>query len=73
MTAIEQLEHYVQFKNNWSEHMVSITVYVREEEWVRVGAWVYDHFDDVCGVSFRRTATTPTAKLHTRSATDRGV
>lgn len=52
MTAIEQLEHYVQFKNNWSEHMVSITVYVREEEWVRVGAWVYDHFDDVCGVSF---------------------
>lgn len=52
MSAIEQLEHYVQFKNNWSEHMVSITVYVREEEWVRVGAWVYDHFDDVCGVSF---------------------
>jgi len=52
MTAIEQLEHYVQFKNNWSEHMVSITVYVREDEWIRVGAWVYDHFDDVCGVSF---------------------
>jgi hypothetical protein len=52
MTAIEQLEHYVMFKDNWCEHMVSITVYVREEEWVRVGAWLYDHFDDVCGVSF---------------------
>jgi len=52
MSAIEQLEHYVMFKDNWSEHMVSITVYVREDEWLRVGAWVYDHFDDVCGVSF---------------------
>lgn len=52
MTAIEQLDHYLVFKNSWCEHNPSITVYVRDEEWLEVGAWVYKHFDDVGGVSF---------------------
>lgn len=51
-SAIEQLEHYMMFKKHWCEHNPSITVYVREEEWLSVGAWVYDNFDDVGGVSF---------------------
>ncbi len=52
MTAIDQLEHYLLYKQNWCEHNPSITVYVRETEWLTVGAWVYDHFDDIGGVSF---------------------
>ena len=50
--ALEQLEHYLMFYNNWAEHTVSITVYVREHEWLDVGAWVYKHFDEIGGVSF---------------------
>lgn len=52
MTAIGQLEHYKIYGQHWAEHSVSITVYVREHEWLDVGAWVYKHFDDLGGVSF---------------------
>lgn len=51
-TACEQLEHYLIFKKYWCEHNPSITVYVREHEWLEVGAWVYKHFDEIGGVSF---------------------
>ena len=52
MTAIEQLEHYLMFNVYWTEHNPSITVYVREHEWLEVASWVYNHFDDINGVSF---------------------
>jgi len=52
MTAIEQLEHYLMLKNVWCEHNQSITVYVRDQEWLEVGAWVYKNFDAISGVSF---------------------
>ena len=52
MTALEQLNHYLMFKRHWCEHNPSITVYVREHEWLAVGDWVYNNFDDVGGVSF---------------------
>jgi ribonucleoside-diphosphate reductase alpha chain len=38
--------------DNFVEHNVSITVYVKDHEWLSVGAWVYEHFDKVAGVSF---------------------
>lgn len=52
MSAIDQLEHYLVFKKYWCEHNPSITIYVREDEWLDVGAWVYRHFGDIGGVSF---------------------
>lgn len=52
MSALEQLEHYLMFKQHWCEHNPSITVYVRDHEWLAVGDWVYRNFDDVGGVSF---------------------
>jgi ribonucleoside-diphosphate reductase alpha chain len=52
VSAIEQLEWYLKIQNNWCEHNQSITIYVRDNEWVKVGAWVYDHFDEIVGVSF---------------------
>lgn len=51
-TAIEQLEHYLMFQDHWSEHNVSNTIYVKDAEWLEVGAWVYKHFDKLAGVSF---------------------
>ena len=52
MTAIEQLEMWLTYQRHWCEHKPSITVSVRDEEWVAVGAFVYDHFDEMSGVSF---------------------
>jgi ribonucleoside-triphosphate reductase len=52
MTAIEQLELWRVYAEYWCEHKPSITVYVREHEWLDVGAWVYKHFDLISGVSF---------------------
>lgn len=52
LSAIEQLEHYLIWKDSWCEHNPSVTIYVREDEWFEVGAWVYKHFDAVGGVSF---------------------
>ena len=51
-TAIEQLEHYLLVQRHWSEHNVSNTIYVKDHEWLAVGAWVYEHFDELAGVSF---------------------
>lgn len=52
ITAIEQLEHYIVYRQFWCEHNPSITVYVRDGEWLDVGAFVYKHFDELGGVSF---------------------
>jgi ribonucleoside-diphosphate reductase alpha chain len=52
MTALEQLELWKIYAEHWCEHKPSITVYVREEEWLDVGAWVWKHFDLLSGVSF---------------------
>jgi ribonucleoside-triphosphate reductase len=51
-TALEQLELWKTYALSWCEHKPSITVYVREHEWMAVGAWVYDNFDICSGVSF---------------------
>ena len=52
MSAIEQLELWVTYQDHWCEHKPSITVSVKEHEWLEVGAWVYKHFDKMSGVSF---------------------
>ncbi len=52
MSAIDMLEHYLKIKKNWCEHNQSMTIYCRESEWLQVGAWVYDHFDEISGLSF---------------------
>jgi ribonucleoside-diphosphate reductase alpha chain len=52
MTAIEHLELWLTFADDWCEHKPSITVTVKEDEWVEVGAFVYKNFDKMSGVSF---------------------
>jgi len=52
MTAIEQLELWLVYQRHWCEHKPSVTITVRDHEWLEVGAWVYKYFDEVSGVSF---------------------
>ena len=52
MTAIEQLELWKTYQVHWCEHKPSVTISVKEEEWIEVGAWVYENFDYMSGVSF---------------------
>jgi len=52
MTAIEQLELWLTYQRHWCEHKPSVTISVKESEWMTVGAWVYKHFDEVSGISF---------------------
>ena len=52
MTAIEQLEMWLAYQRNWCEHKPSVTISVRDSEWLDVGAFVYKHFDEMSGVSF---------------------
>jgi ribonucleoside-triphosphate reductase (thioredoxin) len=52
MTAVEQLEAWLVYQRYWCEHKPSVTISVRDSEWVQVGAFVYKHFDEMSGVSF---------------------
>ena len=52
MTAIEQLELWKTYAIHWCEHKPSVTISVKEDEWMEVGAWVYENFDVASGVSF---------------------
>jgi len=52
MTALEQLELWLTYQRHWCEHKPSVTITVRDHEWMEVGAWVYTYFDEVSGVSF---------------------
>jgi ribonucleoside-diphosphate reductase alpha chain/ribonucleoside-triphosphate reductase len=52
VTAIEQLENYKLFMENYVDHNCSITVHVRDHEWEQVEQWVWDNWDDVVALSF---------------------
>jgi len=52
LSAIEHLEIWKMYQDNWCEHKPSATISVREAEWLKVGAWVWDNFDRISGVSF---------------------
>ena len=52
MSAIEQLEMWLVYQKHWCEHKPSVTISVKENEWMEVGAWVYANFDYMSGVSF---------------------
>jgi len=52
VSALDQLEWYKKLRMNWCEHNQSITVYVKDSEWLKVGEWVWENFDIISGVSF---------------------
>lgn len=52
LSAIEHLETWLTYQRFWCEHKPSVTISVRPEEWVEVGAWVWEHLDEISGVSF---------------------
>lgn len=52
LTAIQHLQLWLEYQRHWCEHKPSITITVREHEWMDVGAFVYKHFDEISGISF---------------------
>ena len=52
ITAIEHLDLWLTYQRSWCEHKPSVTINVKEDEWIDVAAWVYKNFDEVTGVSF---------------------
>jgi len=52
MSAIEQLDMWLMYQRHWCEHKPSVTINVKTDEWLEVGAYVYKHFDEMSGVSF---------------------
>ena len=52
MSAIQQLELWMVYQDHWCEHKPSVTITVRDEEWMEVGAWVQRHFNKISGISF---------------------
>ena len=51
-SAIQQLEFWKLYQESWCEHKPSVTITVKEDEWIEVGAWVFKHFDMISGISF---------------------
>ena len=51
-TAIEQLENWLVYQRHWCEHKPSVTISVKDDEWMQVGAWVWKYFDEISGISF---------------------
>lgn len=52
LSAIDHLEVWKVYRENWTEHNPSVTVNIHENEWLDVGAWVFNNFDSIGGVSF---------------------
>jgi len=52
LSAIDQLEMWLMYQRHWCEHKPSVTINVKANEWFEVGAFVYEHFDEMSGVSF---------------------
>jgi ribonucleoside-diphosphate reductase alpha chain len=52
LDSLTHLQLWLIYQRHWCEHKPSVTVYVKEEDWPTVGAWVWKHFDEISGVSF---------------------
>jgi ribonucleoside-diphosphate reductase alpha chain len=52
LNALQQLEIWLMYQRHWAEHKPSVTISVKEDEWMDVGAWVWRNFDEISGISF---------------------
>jgi len=52
LDSFTHLKLWLTYQRHWCEHKPSITVYVKERDWPAVGAWVWEHFDEISGISF---------------------
>ena len=52
VTPIAHLGLWLTYQRHWCEHKPSVTISVEEKDWPSVGAWTWDHFDEISGVSY---------------------
>tara|TARA_Y100001938_G_scaffold44770_1_gene62190 strand:+ start:74 stop:541 length:468 start_codon:yes stop_codon:yes gene_type:complete len=50
--AIEHLRVWLKYRKYWTDHNPSVTIYVGEDEWMDVGTWVWNNWEEVCGIAF---------------------
>lgn len=60
LSAIDQLENWLDWKNSFTEHNPSVTVKVAEDEWLSVAHWVYEHWESIGGLTFLQKTTEDT-------------
>ena len=52
LSAVQHLKLWLMYQRHYCEHKPSVTISVLEHEWPEVGAWVWQNFDEITGVSF---------------------
>ena len=51
MGAMQQLELWKTYQENWCEHKPSITVYYKDDEFFDICSWMWKNFDMMSGIS----------------------
>ena len=52
VTPINHLSLWLTYQRHWCEHKPSVTISVEEKDWPAVGAWTWEHFGEISGVSY---------------------
>ena len=52
VNPISHLSLWLTYQRHWCEHKPSVTISVEEKDWPAVGAWTWEHFDEISGVSY---------------------
>jgi ribonucleoside-triphosphate reductase (thioredoxin) len=52
LSALQHLDLWMMYQRHWCEHKPSVTISVKEDEWMDVGAWTWKNFDEISGISF---------------------
>jgi ribonucleoside-diphosphate reductase alpha chain len=52
VTPIKHLELWLTYQRHWCEHKPSVTISVEEKDWPSVGAWTWENFSEISGVSY---------------------
>jgi len=52
LSAIDHLKIWKRYQLYWCEHKPSITVSIKDHEWMEVGQFVWDNFELMSGISF---------------------
>jgi ribonucleoside-diphosphate reductase alpha chain len=50
--AVKHLDLWLAYQHYFTEHKPSVTITIKEDEWLDTAAWVWKHFDELSGVAF---------------------
>lgn len=50
--AMEHLRLYKAYRTHWCEHNPSVTIYYKDSEFLEIGNWIWNNWDDIGGIAF---------------------